>query len=102
MATGAKVSFGLATAGVHPDYRGQQAFGPSAFPAPDGLDPDTTSGGIDHCKTPPAGSSSAVPRTTAAPCTCGSATWRPPIAMAAPLGNGPPCRRELAARPADT
>jgi Lysyl oxidase len=49
-ATGNKVSFCIATTSIHPDYWGQQAFGPSAYPAPDCLAPDSTSGGLDHFK----------------------------------------------------
>lgn len=50
VATGNKVSFCIATTSVHPDYWAQQAFGPSAYPAPDCLEPDSTRHGIDHFK----------------------------------------------------
>jgi hypothetical protein len=50
VATGNKVSFCIATTTIHPDYWGQRAFGPDAYPAPDCLSPESTSGGVDHFK----------------------------------------------------
>ena len=49
-ATGSKVSFCIATTSINPDYWGQQAFGPSSYPAPDCLEPDSSSQGLDHFK----------------------------------------------------
>ncbi len=50
VATGAKVSFCIATTSIHPAFWGARAFGPSAYPAPDCLEPDSTSDGLDHFK----------------------------------------------------
>ncbi len=50
IATGNKVSFCIATTNINPDYWGQQAFGADAYPAPDCLEPASTSGGMDHFK----------------------------------------------------
>lgn len=50
VATGDKVSFCIATTSINPAYWGQRAFGASAYPAPDCLDPYETSGGLDHFK----------------------------------------------------
>jgi Lysyl oxidase len=49
-ATGNKVSFCIATTSINPDYWGQQAFGPSSYPAPDCLEPESSSQGLDHFK----------------------------------------------------
>jgi hypothetical protein len=50
VATGNKVSFCIATTSINPDYWGHQAFGPSSYPAPDCLEPDSSSQGVDHFK----------------------------------------------------
>jgi len=50
VATGNKVSFCIATTSINPDYWGQQAFGPSSYPAPDCLEPESSSAGLDHFK----------------------------------------------------
>jgi hypothetical protein len=50
VATGDKVSFCIATTNINPDYWGQRGFGADAYPAPNCLDPDSTSGGLDHFK----------------------------------------------------
>jgi len=50
VATGNKVSFCIATTSINPDYWGQQAFGPSSYPAPDCLEPASSSNGLDHFK----------------------------------------------------
>jgi len=50
IATGNKVSFCIATTNIDPDYWGQRAFGADAYPAPNCLEPDSTSGGLDHFK----------------------------------------------------
>jgi hypothetical protein len=50
VAIGNKVSFCIATTNINPDYWGQQAFGPDAYPAPDCLEPDSSSGGFDNFK----------------------------------------------------
>lgn len=50
VATGNKVSFCIATTTIHPAYWGQQAFGADVYPAPDCLEPVSTSGGLDHFK----------------------------------------------------
>ena len=50
VATGDKVSFCIATTNISPAYWGQQAFGAGAYPAPDCLEPDSTSEGFDHFK----------------------------------------------------
>jgi len=50
VATGNKVSFCIATTSINPDYWGQQAFGPSSYPAPDCLEPESSSSGLDHFK----------------------------------------------------
>ncbi|MGH2897126.1 MAG: lysyl oxidase family protein [Solirubrobacteraceae bacterium] len=49
-ATGAKVSFCIATTSINPLYWAQRAFGPDDYPAPDCLAPESTSGGLDHYK----------------------------------------------------
>ena len=49
-ATGDKVSFCIATTDINPAYWGQQAFGPDSYPAPDCIQPESTSGGFDHFK----------------------------------------------------
>jgi hypothetical protein len=48
--TGDKVSFCIATTNIDPDYWGLQAFGADSYPAPDCLQPASTSGGFDHFK----------------------------------------------------
>jgi lysyl oxidase len=50
IATGEKVSFCIATTNINPDYWAKRAFGADAYPAPDCLSPDSTSGGLDHFK----------------------------------------------------
>jgi hypothetical protein len=50
VATGNKVSFCIATTSINPDYWGQRAFGPASYPAPDCLEPESTSHGLDHFK----------------------------------------------------
>jgi hypothetical protein len=50
VSTGNKVSFCIATTNINPDYWGQQAFGANAYPAPNCLEPDSTSGGLDRYK----------------------------------------------------
>ena len=50
IATGNKVSFCIATTNIDPDYWGRRAFGADAYPAPDCLEPYSTSGGLDHFK----------------------------------------------------
>ncbi len=50
IATGDKVSFCIATTNINPLYWGQRGFGPDAYPAPNCLEPDSTSGGLDHYK----------------------------------------------------
>jgi hypothetical protein len=49
-ATGNKVSFCIATTNINPAYWAHQAFGADAYPAPDCLEPESTSGGLDHFK----------------------------------------------------
>lgn len=49
-ATGGKVSFCIATTSINPLYWGLRGFGPDAYPAPDCLEPESTSGGLDHFK----------------------------------------------------
>ncbi len=49
-ATGGKVSFCIATTSINPLYWGLRGFGPDAYPAPDCLAPESTSGGLDHFK----------------------------------------------------
>ena len=43
------VAFGLPT-NINPLYWGVRGFGPDAYPAPNCLEPDSTSGGLDHYK----------------------------------------------------
>ncbi|MGH9143243.1 MAG: lysyl oxidase family protein, partial [Vicinamibacterales bacterium] len=50
VATGNKVSFCIATTNIDPDYWAQRAFGADAYPAPNCLEPDSTSAGLDHFK----------------------------------------------------
>jgi hypothetical protein len=50
IATGNKVSFCIATTNIDPDYWGRRAFGADAYPAPNCLEPESTSGGLDHFK----------------------------------------------------
>jgi hypothetical protein len=50
IATGDKVSFCIATTNINPLYWGVRGFGPDAYPAPNCLDPESTSGGLDHYK----------------------------------------------------
>src|SRR3954453_15173383 len=50
VATGDKVSFCIATTNINPEYWARRAFGADAYPAPDCLSPDSTSGGLDHFK----------------------------------------------------
>src|SRR4051812_40324463 len=50
VATGSKVSFCIATTNINPAYWGHQGFGADAYPAPDCLEPDSTSNGLDHFK----------------------------------------------------
>ena len=50
VATGNKVSFCIATTSINPDYWAQQAFGAASYPAPDCLEPDSTSHGFDRFK----------------------------------------------------
>jgi hypothetical protein len=49
-ATGGKVSFCIATTNINPAYWGRRGFGADAYPAPDCLQPASTSGGLDHYK----------------------------------------------------
>lgn len=49
-ATGGKVSFCIATTSINPLYWGLRGFGPDAYPAPDCLEPESTSAGLDHFK----------------------------------------------------
>ena len=44
------MSFCIATTNINPDYWGRRAFGADAYPAPNCLEPDSTSGGLDHFK----------------------------------------------------
>jgi hypothetical protein len=48
VATGDKVSFCIATTNINPDWWGVRPFGADAYPAPDCLEPESTSGGMDH------------------------------------------------------
>jgi hypothetical protein len=50
VATGNKVSFCIATTNINPAYWGHRAFGADAYPAPDCLEPDSSSAGVDHFK----------------------------------------------------
>jgi hypothetical protein len=50
VATGDKVSFCIATTNIDPAFWARQAFGADLYPAPDCLEPDSTSGGFDHFK----------------------------------------------------
>lgn len=50
VATGNKVSFCIATTSINSDYWAQRAFGADAYPAPNCLEPESTSGGLDHFK----------------------------------------------------
>jgi hypothetical protein len=50
VATGDKVSFCIATTNVNPAWWAKRPFGQDAYPAPDCLEPASTSGGMDHFK----------------------------------------------------
>lgn len=50
VATGNKVPFCIATTNINPEYWGERAFGANSYPAPNCLEPVSTSGGFDRYK----------------------------------------------------